>query len=245
GLAMSRKLAEILHVQRGDTIAVKMIKGERRTHPVEVVEISDGYLGTVVYADIHYLSRLIGEELAISGVQLATDRDPTHTESLYRALKKMPALQAVDARLDMIKMIETTLLQNMWVFIGMLVMFAGIVFFGSILNSSLVNLAERQREIATLRVLGYGPWMVGGLLLRESLVVTLLGTVLGMPIGYGLATLTSMAYDTEMFRFPVISTPSTWIWTVALAVVFAMIAHLAVQRSINKMDWLEALQAKE
>ncbi len=245
GLAMSRKLAEILHIQRGDTIAVKMIKGQRRTHPVRVVEISDGYLGLAVYADIHYLSRLIGEELAISGIQLATDRDPAHTAALYRQLKEMPALQAVDARRDMIATVETTLVQIMRALIGMLVFFAGIVFFGSILNSSLVSLAERQREVATLRVLGYGPWMIGSLLLRESLIVTLIGTVLGMPIGYGLAALASMAYDTEMFRFPVVSTPATWVWTVVLAVFFALVAHLAVQRSINKMDWLEALQAKE
>ena len=63
-------------------------------------------------------------------------------------------------------------------------LFAGIVFFGSILNTSLVSLAERQREVATLRVLGYGPWQVGSLLLRESMITTVLGTLLGMPLGY-------------------------------------------------------------
>ena len=64
----------------------------------------------------------------------------------------------------MIRSLEKTLVENMWVFIGMLVMFAGIIFFGSIFNASLVSLAERQREVATLRVLGYGPWQIGSLL---------------------------------------------------------------------------------
>jgi len=245
GLAMSRKLADILHIKRGDTVSFRPIKGLRRTHQVQVLEISDGYLGTVVYADIHFLSRLIGEELAITSMQLATDRDPDHIAALYRELKRMPALEAVNSRADMVQMLETTLIQNMMVFIGMLVLFAGIVFFGSILNSSLVSLAERGREVATLRVLGYGPWQIGSLLLRESLIVTLIGTVLGMPVGYGVAVLMSMAYDTEMFRFPVVSSPATYIWTLVLALLFALLAHLAVQRAIHKMDWLEALQAKE
>ena len=245
GLAMSRKLAEILHLERGEVVTIRPVKGLRRRQEVPIVEISDSYLGTIVYADIHYLSGLVGEELALSGVQLATDGDPRHRAALYRELKRLPALQAVASRGDMVKMLETTLIQNMMVFIGMLVLFAGIVFFGSILNASLVSLAERQREVATLRVLGYGPWQIGSLLFRESMIVTLVGTALGMPLGYLLTVLTSMAYDSEMFRFPVVHSPGTWIWTLLLAVLFGVAAHLFVQREIHRMDWLEALQAKE
>ena len=157
----------------------------------------------------------------------------------------MPALQAVSSRADMIENLQKSFLDLMWISVVVLVGFAGIVFFGSILNSSMVSLAERTREVATLRVLGYGPWQIGNLLLRESMIVTLIGTALGMPIGYGLSVLVAMAYDTEMFRFPVVSSAGTWIWTVVLSVLFALLAHLAVQRTIHRMDWLEALQAKE
>lgn len=245
GLAMSSKMAEMLRLKRGDPVSFRPVKGLRRLHRVPVAEISESYLGTAVYADIHYLSRLIGEELALSGVQLATDRDPAHTAALYRQLKRMPALQAVNSRADMIENLQKSLTDLMWVFILILVIFAGVVFFGSILNSSLVSLAERQREVATLRVLGYGPWQIGSLLLRESLIVTLIGAVLGMPLGYGLTVLMAMAYDTEMFRFPVVSSAGTYIWTAVLAVLFALLAHLAVQQTVHRMDWLEALQAKE
>jgi putative ABC transport system permease protein len=245
GLAMSRKLAEILHLKRGDVVRFRPVKGLRRMHEAQVVEISDSYLGTTVYADIHYLSRLIGEDFALTGVQLATDQNPAHTAALYRQLKRMPALQGVHSRADMIRNLEKSLLDLIWISVLVLVLFAGVVFFGSILNSSLVSLAERQREVATLRVLGYGPWEIGSLLLRESLIVTLIGTVLGMPIGYGLSELIARAYDTEMFRFPVVSSAGTWIWTLVLAVVFALSAHLAVQWAVHRTDWLEALQAKE
>jgi len=245
GLAMSRKLAELLHLKRGDLVSFRPVKGLRQVHRVPVVAISDGYLGTSVYTDIHYLSGLIGEELAVTGVQLATDRDPAHTAALNRQLKRMPALQAVNTRADLLGSLEKYLLDVIWYMVLLLALFAGILFFGSILNSSLVSLAERQREVATLRVLGYGPWQIGSLLLRESMIVTLVGTVLGMPIGYGLSVLVSMAYDTEMFRFPVVSSAATWIWTAVLAVLFALLAHLCVQRSVHRMDWLEALQAKE
>ena len=142
-----------------------------------MVEISESYLGTAVYADIHYFSRLVGR--GTRGHRRATGhrRHPAHRAALYRELKQMPALQAVTARSDMIESLEETVLRTQWVMIYLLVFFSAMVFFGSILNASLVSLAERQRELATLRVLGYGPWQIGNLLLRESLITTLLGTV--------------------------------------------------------------------
>ncbi len=107
----------------------------------------------------------------------------------------------------MIRTLEETVLQNQWIIIDLLVIFAGIVFFGSILNASLVSLAERQREVATLRVLGYGPWEIGSLLFRESIITALIGTVLGMPLGYLITVVTAEAYASDMFRMPIITSP--------------------------------------
>ena len=76
-------------------------------------------------------------------------------------------------------------------------------------------------------------------------MVTAIGTALGMPLGYLLTVATAISYDTEIFRFPVVSHPSTWITTALLAVLFTLLAFVFVQRSVHRMDWLEALQAKE
>jgi len=245
GLTMSRQLAESLGIKRGDLVGVEPVKGQRRLRSVPVVEISDGYLGTAVYAEIQYLSRLVGEEFAVSGVQLAVDRDPVLRAELYRELKRMPAVQAVSARTDMISNLEKTIIETQSITIALMVLFAGIVFFGSILNASLVSLAERQREVATLRVLGYGPWQVGSLLFRESMITTILGTLLGMPLGYLMTLAIAAEYASDMFRMPIVTSPGLWILTMVLAIVFGLITHLFVQRAIIKMDWLDALKIQE
>jgi putative ABC transport system permease protein len=245
GLAMSRTLAEILRVGPGDTVIVEPVKGLRRPVEVPVGEIADSYFGLTVYADIHYLSRLVGEELAVSGAQLALDRNPANLAALHRELKRLPALEGMAARADVIAGIEETVLKHQWVVIYVMIFFAGVVFFGSVVNASLVSLAERQREVATLRVLGYGNWQIGSLLLRESMIVTILGTVLGMPMGYLLTLATVLSYNSEMFRVPIVTRFGTWAWTLLLAVVFGLVAHLFVQRSIHRMAWLDALKAQE
>jgi putative ABC transport system permease protein len=245
GVLMSRKLADLLHLRRGDMVTIRPIRGDRTPREAPVVDIADGFLGMGVYADLHYLNRLMHEDFAVSGVQLAVVGTPEEQRALYRELKQLPGVQSVNRRTDAIDNLESTIIDTQKIFIGMLIFFAGVIFFGSILNSSLIGLAERQREVATFRVLGYSPWQVGGLFLKESLLVNTAGTLLGLPLGYQLTEAMAAAYETEMFRIPVVAPPWVWGVTLALSIVFGLAAHMFVQRAIHQMNWREALNVKE
>ncbi len=244
GLAMNRRLAELLGVAVGDRVAVLPVKGRRDPIEVPVVEISNSFIGLAVYANIDYLSRLVHEEEAISGVQLSADSEPRLWRSLCRELKRLPAVRSVNVRSQVIENLQAVI-RAQRIFISLLVIFAGVIFFCGLLNASLIALAERRREVATLRVLGYGPWQVGGLFLRESLLVNSLGTLLGMPLGYGLSVIISIVYNTDMFRFPLVAPPQVWLGTIGLSLLFALAAHGVVQRNVHRLDWLEASKTRE
>ena len=145
----------------------------------------------------------------------------------------------------MIDNINEALLANQWVFIGLLTGFAGTILFGAIVNASIVNLTERQREVATLRALGYGPWRVGGMFFRESLLTSFCGYLFGLPVGYGLTVLTANSYANDLIRFPVVSAAWVWITAGLLALLFTLMAHAVVQWRIHRMDFLAALKVKE
>ena len=153
GLAISRKMAELLDLSVGQEVSIRPVKGLRRIHSVPVVRITDSFLGLSVYANIKFLSRIVGEEYALNGVQLQTNPDEKEQAKLFKELKRLPAVQAVNARRDVVENLNKTFVEFQGVAIGMLVIFAGVIFFGSILNASLIGLAERRREVATLRVL--------------------------------------------------------------------------------------------
>jgi putative ABC transport system permease protein len=245
GVVMTRWLAETLHVQPGDQLTIVPVKGDRRPRTVPVTAIADSYLGMAAYADIHYLSRLWGEEFALSGAQLLVDNQPEMQHALYRELKQLPAVEAITPRRDMVKSLAKTAVQNMMVFIFTLIFFAGTVFFGSIVNSSLVSLAERQREVSTLGALGYGRWEIGLLFLRENLLTNLAGTGLGFPVGYLLTVLMAVCYSNDLIRLPVVFGGGILAVTFAVAIVFALAAHGFVQWRIHRMDYLEGLKVKE
>ncbi len=245
GVAMTRKLAEILHLESGDTFTAIPVKGLKQAVDLKVAEISDSFLGLGVYTDLEYLSRLISEETVVTGVQLKISSANGEKYELYRQLKQMPALQAVNARLDNLRNLTETLVNMQRIFIGLFTLFAGVIFFSSLLNTSLIGLAERRRELATLRVLGYGPFEIGGLFLRESMMVAIIGTTLGLPLGIALCHWIAHIYNTDLFRFPIILPPIVFIGTYTVGIIFGLLAHAVVQHEIVKFDWLDALKVKE
>ncbi|MCA9203379.1 MAG: ABC transporter permease, partial [Planctomycetales bacterium] len=245
GLVISRVLAELLDLKVGDRVTMEPAKGDRRPFQLEVVEVTDSYMGQTAYANIEHLSDLIGEAFAMNGAQLTASRDANLRDSLHRELKQTAAVQSVILRDQLIEHLVETLLSTQGIFITSLVSFAGIIFFGSMVNASMVSLAERQREVATLRAIGYSPWRVGGLFLRENLVTNLAGTLVGLPVGYFLMWLTAMSYNNDLIRIPVIT--DNWIWgvTLLLSLLFALAAHAFVQWRIHRMDFVDALKVKE
>jgi putative ABC transport system permease protein len=245
GLVIDRRLSQLMHLAAGDMVTLIPVRGDRRPVRVPVQAIADSYLGLTAYAQIGYLSRLVGEELAVTEVQLATDRDTESRTQLYRQLQRLPGVQSISLRSDMIKNLVATMLETQYLFIGVWILFAGVLFFGSVLNASLVSLAERQREVGTLIALGYSRWQVGAMFMRESLVTNVAGTLIGFPIGYALTVLMVYAYENDVIRLPLLCPPSIWLWTIILSTLFALAAHGVVQWRIFRLDYLESLKVQE
>ena len=244
GLVLSRKLAEIIGVQPGDTVRLRPLIGRREVVEAVVVGTVDSFLGLSGYADIGYLSRLLGESWA-ANVVLATSFRGASLPPLFEALKECPSVVGVGERARSFTQLDETMGEVMGQSIAVTVLFAGLVAFGSVLNAALVSLNERQREVGTLRVLGYTPWQVGTIFSGESLLLNGAGILLGLAAGVGLAHLLSMAYDTELYRFPVVIKPATLAISAALMAAFVLVAQVIVHRLIHKLPWLDVMKIKE
>ncbi len=243
GLLLTRKLAELLEVGVGDTLEMTPVRGQRRTTPVRVGAIVEGLVGLECYADIRYLSRLVGESVAVNGVQLAAD--PTHTADLFRAIKRLPNAQGLSVRANTRANIRDTFIRTMGFSITSIILFAGTIAFGSVLNSSLIEIGDRLRDVSTFRVLGYKPGQIAGIFFRQNLVVFAVGLAAGLPAGYWLLKLISRAYNTELFRMYVAVGWRSVLLTAGLSLGFVLAAQVVVYRQIARLDWLEGIKVKE
>ncbi|MBN2447707.1 MAG: ABC transporter permease [Phycisphaerae bacterium] len=243
GIVMARKLAEILAVDAGDALELVPVRGRREPVRVHVASIVDSFLGLDCYADIGYLSRIVGESAAVNSLQVQVD--PVERAALFRAIKNLPNAQGLSVRSDVKANIEGTFVSSMTATFGVIILFAGVIAFGSILNNALVEIGDRIRDISTFRVLGYRPWQVAAIFLRQTLVTYVLGIILAAPISYGLIRLMVQAYDTELFRMPAIITLRSVIVSALLSLLFVLLAQAVVYWQIRKLNWLEGIQVKE
>jgi putative ABC transport system permease protein len=244
GLVLSEKLADILHVAPGDEVRLRPLIGLRQEVTAPVVATVQTFLGISAYAHQAYLSRLLGEEHSAN--QLFGKAQPGGPmDDLLAELKKRPTVVGVGERTRALSQMEETFGKTMGTTIGVMVLFAGLVAFGSVLNAALVSLSERQREVGTLRVLGYTPRQIGTIFSGESLVVNGAGVLLGLGAGVVLTHLLALAYNTELYRFPVIIRPSRLLLAAALMWLFVFAAQVITHRMIRSIRWLDVLKVKE
>lgn len=245
GLVMAQRLAEQLRLDVGDSVWVLPSKGTQTPLQVPVAALVDSLFGLGVYADYRYLNRLVGETDAVSAVRLKAAQDERERADFYAELKRLPTLLSVqDSAQERANMWQTFVVK-LGGMANMMIVFGAVIFFGAILNGALISLIERERELATYRVLGYRSGEVGAMYLRETLVLNLAGVVLGLPLGWWMLRGMNAQYENDLYAMPTVITPSGWLWSVVLALAFVLIAQLIVQARIDHMNWNQALSMKE
>ncbi len=243
GLVLTRKLAELLDVRVGDLVELRPVRGRRTVRRVPVTGEVDSYLGLDAYADLEYLAGLLGESSALNSLQFRVD--PGAQADLFRAVRSLPVAQGMNVMADTRANIARTLVETSVVSIGVMIVFAGVIAFGSTLNSALIEIGDRVRELSTLRVLGYGPAEVAGILVRQGLLVFLAGLLLAFPLGYLMVSGLARAYDKELYRLPLVIRFDTVLQTIGLASGFMLLAQVIVYRQVRSLDWLEGIKVKE
>jgi len=244
GLVLVRKVAEILDVEPGDHVRLRPLIARRREVTAPVVAVVDTFLGLSAYADITYLSRLLGEDLS-ANVVLGRMFCGSSSVPLLTRLKERPTVVGIGRRVRALAQFDETFGKTMGTMIGVMVLFAGLIAFGSVLNAALVSLSERKREVGTLRVLGYSSIESLRIFSGESFLLNGAGALVGLAAGIGLTRLLAVAYNTELYRWPVVIYPSRLVLTLVIMAAIISAAQLIIYRSIRKLDWLAVLKIME
>ena len=186
---------------------MEVLDGRRRVRQVPVVGIVEEYMGTSAYMEIDALRRLAGEGDTLTGAFLTGGsalEPPTSTHTL----KEIPAVAGVGLKRTAIESFNKTLADTFYVMIFFNLLFSGVIAGGVVYNAARVSLSERSRELASLRVLGFTRGEISFILLGELASVTLMAIPIGMLLGYVFAGLLVAAFNTELYRFPLVVTPA-------------------------------------
>ncbi|HEY8551548.1 MAG TPA: ABC transporter permease, partial [Vicinamibacterales bacterium] len=243
GLVLSRVLAERLAIAPGDLVTVEVLEGRRPIHQVRVSALVDEYLGMSAYMEIGALHDLMREGDILSGGYLKVDA--AEEDRLYRQLKLTPAVAGVALKRAALESFRKTMDETMGVMIFFNVLFASTIAFGVVYNAARISFSERSRELASLRVLGFTRAEISFILLGELALVTAIGIPVGLLLGYGLAWLIVAAFETELYRFPVVVSTRTYASAVLVTLVAAAVSGLVVRRRLDHLDLVEVLKTRE
>ncbi|REJ84170.1 MAG: ABC transporter permease [Acidobacteria bacterium] len=243
GLMLSSMLAEILGVRAGDRVEMEVLEGRRPVLGVDVASVVDDYVGASAYMEIEALRRLLGEQGTTSGAVLTID--PLAESELYAALKRTPRVAGVALRSATIENFETFLSDNIGSMMFANLLFAFVIAFGVIYNTARISLAERARELASLRVLGFRRSEISGILLGELGLLT----AAGIPLGFGLGVLFVLwavrAFETELYRIPYVFDTRTFVISAVAVVGSMVVSALVVRRRLHELDLVAVLKSRE
>src|SRR5690606_10944934 len=181
GVLLTSRLGELLDARPGDRIEVEVLEGSRSRTLLTVAGLGEQFLGLGAYMNLRELNRLAGNGQAVSGALLMVDDD--YRAEITRRLRDRPRVAAITAQDEAIAAVRNIFQSNMLVMTAILSLFAGIIAFGVIYNSARISLSERDRELASLRVLGFRRGEVAYILLGELALLVLLALPSGFLLG--------------------------------------------------------------
>jgi putative ABC transport system permease protein len=243
GLVISAKLAEVLGAQIGDALTVEFLEGRRLVRTVPLVGVSEDLTGFGAHMDMRALNRLLGEGDVMNGASFTID--PAQRREFLHALKAIPRVSWVGIKNSLRENFRQTTAASINLIQKIYSAFAIVVAIGVVYNNARISLAERARELATLRVVGFSEREVGAVLITELAILALIALPLGLVMGTGFATFLVQSINTETVRLPVILTPHNYAFATLIVTAAAAISAVVVLRRLKQLNLVSALKAPE
>jgi len=243
GLIVSAKLASVLGAKVGDLLVVEGLMGRRPVQAIPLVGLAEDFTGIAAYMDRQAMNRFLGEGDIITGASFTIDM--ARRAEFLRAIKDVPRISWISIKESLRQSFRQTTAQMMGMLTTLYLTMAVIVAFGVIYNNARISLAERARELATLRVIGMTQREVGAVIVTELTLLALLAVPLGLLLGTGIATAIIQSVNTETVRLPLVFTPYTYTFALLVVGTASVLSALVVLRKLRHLDLIGALKAPE
>ena len=242
-ICLTDKAAELLGVKEGDTINLKDSDGNQKQ--VSISNVVENYVYHYVYMSKELYESLYNKQYE-SNVLLVQDNDLTEEQedSLAEELMNYNEISSVSLISSAIRTMDETM-QSLNYVVVVLIVSAGLLAFVVLYNLSNVNISERIRELATIKVLGFYDREVYDYVTRETILLTLIGIVLGLVAGYFLNYFIIGTCEINMLRFNKTIEPLSYVYSTLITIAFALIVNFVTYFALKKIDMIESLKSVE
>ncbi|HJB75817.1 MAG TPA: FtsX-like permease family protein [Candidatus Oscillibacter avistercoris] len=240
GVVLTEKLASLLDVQPGDTIT---LDGDSRVE-VRVADVTEHYIQHYVYMTDAYYETVFGTEPRQNLVLADYPVEDPAAEDLERELVGLDGVTSL-TRMEDTREIYGSSLESVDYAVILIIVCAAALAFVVLYNLTNINITERMRELATLKVLGFYDGELSAYIYRENVILTVFGVAMGMVMGKLLHQWLIFTVEIDMLMFGRQLSLSSYAYAVVLTVLFSLLVNLAAHRKLKKLDMVESLKTVE
>ena len=242
-ICLTDKAAELLNVKAGDTITLRDSDGNEKQ--VKISNVVENYIYHYVYMTKDTYQNIFGETYETNVLLTQnTDLSEEQEEALATEIMNQSQVSSLTRISSAISMLDDTMSSLNYVVI-ILIVSAGLLAFVVLYNLSNVNISERIRELATIKVLGFYDKEVYLYITRETVILTIIGILLGLVGGYFLNYYIIGTCEINMLRFAKIILPQSYIYSVLITLGFTIIVNIVTYFALKKIDMIESLKSVE
>ncbi|NNF71073.1 MAG: ABC transporter permease [Rhodobacteraceae bacterium] len=243
GVLLATRLAEQIDAQVGDVIEAEFLTGKRETFDLTVVGLTTQHIGLGAYMDQDYLNRLFRQEPRVSTVNIEIDEN--RLPELHRAIKDTPEISGLIEMNDNRRSFEETIDQNVSVMNGIYIVVAILITIGVAYNGARIQLSERSRELASLRILGFGRGEVSYILVGETMFLAVLAQPAGWLIGTWIASAMTSGFTSDLYAIPLVLTPRSFALGSLVVLIAAFASAMVVRRRLDRLNLVEVMKTRE
>ena len=235
GLLISETMAYMHNLEVGDTVTVKNFIPFKEDVVLPVAGVVKQNLGLNAYMDIDAMQRLLLDEELITGVMLDS------TDDVKAKLERVAYVSSVRS-LEDLRDIFKEFTSFTGAALSIYALFACILGFTIVYNATMMSINERRLEFSSLRIMGFSKNEINGIVLKENLVMTGFGILLGIPMGRGMVKLMESSFQTEFYNMTAPIETVTYVYAALLTISFVLAAQYFSHLRIKRLDFIEALK---
>ncbi len=243
GAVLTEKMAKDLGVKAGDTVIIR--DEDKGDLEVKISAVCENYMGHYLYMTPSLYEKVYGEAPDYNSIVYKTlDRSTGEAEEVGEEVLKLPGALSVSYTTDLRQQVDH-MLGALDLVIVVLIISAGALAFVVLYNLNNISITERKRELATLKVLGFYNKEVTAYVYRENIVLTILGSVFGMVLGWILHRFVIVTVEIESVMFGRNIDVSSFVFAFLLTAAFSLLVNGAMYFKLKKIDMVESLKSVE
>ncbi|MDF2880346.1 MAG: ABC-type transport system, involved in lipoprotein release, permease component [Clostridiaceae bacterium] len=242
GVIISEKLSKLINKKIGDTIDLTI---NDKAVKAKISDITEQYVQHYIYMSPAYYEKITGEKILFNGFYgLLNSVSDSSENNTSKALTSVDGVNSISFKnrnhIDYNKSINSI---NSVVLV--LIASAGVLAFVVIYNLTNININERKRELATIKLLGFYNNELASYIYRENVILTIIGSLVGIVVGIVLDNFVIITAETNVMMFLRTIKPIYFLYSVVLTILFSVIVNLVMYGRFDKIDMIESLKNAE